>query len=173
MKDGILLRLPLPEDGFGVNQLIEACPPLDKNSVYCNLLQCTHFANTSVLAELDGRVVGFVSGYLLPERKDTLFIWQVAVAQEARGRGLASQMLDRILNRQQCQEVYFIETTITEDNKASWALFEKLAQRYGTELVSTSLFDAQKHFSGQHQSEILVKVGPIKTQSELLKKKFA
>ena len=79
--------------------LIQACKPLDENSIYCNLIQCDHFADTCILAELDGTPVGWISGYLLPDATDTLFIWQVAVAEEARGLGLASQMLDRLLRR--------------------------------------------------------------------------
>ena len=45
------------EDGLAVNRLIASCPPLDTNSTYCNFLQCLHFAETSVLAEKDGKVV--------------------------------------------------------------------------------------------------------------------
>lgn len=173
MSDRYVLRPPVSEDGLRVNQLVESCPPLDENSVYCNLLQCSHFSNTSVIAEQDGQCMGFISGYLLPDRQDTLFIWQVAVSEQARGQGLASQMLDCILNRQQCQEVFFIETTISAVNEASWALFEKLAERYGAELVKKPLFDSEQHFSGLHDTEILARIGPVKTQSELLKNKFA
>jgi L-2,4-diaminobutyric acid acetyltransferase len=72
------LREPTSEDGAAVWQLIKDCAPLDRNSLYCNLLQCDHFASTCVAAELDGDIVGWVSGYIVPDSPDTLFIWQVA-----------------------------------------------------------------------------------------------
>jgi L-2,4-diaminobutyric acid acetyltransferase len=159
MSTQLVLRAPVKEDGMSVYQLIKNCPPLDVNSAYCNLLQCSHFSHTSVAADLDGELAGFVSGYRLPDDNSTLFIWQVAVGEAARGQGLASKMLDHILERN--GDVKFIETTITETNKASWALFESLAKRLGVELDRTVMFDRDKHFEGEHDSEILARLGPI------------
>ncbi|WP_305909140.1 diaminobutyrate acetyltransferase [Methylomarinum sp. Ch1-1] len=158
----IELRPPLPEDGASVFKLVERCPPLDINSMYCNLLQSSHFAATSVAALLDGELVGFISGYLIPERPDTLFIWQVAVAEQARGQGLASSMAQNILARPQCRNVTHIETTITEANQASWALFQGLANKLQTELQSSVMFDRGKHFDHAHDTEMLVKLGPLR-----------
>ena len=71
----LVFRKPTAEDGFPLNQLVENSPPLDPNSVYCNLLQCTHFADTSVAVEEDGKLVGFISGYVPPGKPDTYFLW--------------------------------------------------------------------------------------------------
>lgn len=157
----ITLRAPAAEDGAAVYELIAQCPPLDTNSMYCNLLQCTHFSATSVAAEKAGDVVGFISGYIQPDNPDTLFIWQVAVGEKARGQGLAGRMLRDILSRQQEGQIKFIETTITPDNRASWALFESLANKLGAELNHSVMFDRQQHFAGQHETEMLVRIGPI------------
>jgi len=157
----ITLRAPTAEDGAAVYDLIAQCPPLDTNSMYCNLLQSSHFSDTSVAAELDEDIVGFISGYVLPKQPDTLFIWQVAVGEKARGQGLASRMLRDILQRPACQQVTFIETTITPDNRASWALFESLANKLSAQLNHSVMFDRQQHFAGQHETEMLVKIGPF------------
>ncbi len=164
METKLKIRLPMPEDGMEIFELIKRCPPLDQNSSYCNLLQASHFANTSVIAEQNGSVVGFVSGYILPEKKNTLFIWQVAVDEVARGQGLALKMIDRILNRIQCKDITFIETTITESNLASWGLFESIASRLGTELNRSLMFDKEKHFAAQHDTEMLARIGPLNDQ---------
>lgn len=62
----ISLRTPVKDDGYRLHQLVAECPPLDPNSIYCNLLQCSHFAETGVAAEIDGDLVGFISGYIPP-----------------------------------------------------------------------------------------------------------
>ena len=157
----ISLRTPIPTDGAAVHSLISRCPPLDQNSMYCNLLQCTHWAETCVIAERDGRAVGFVSGFLVPERADTLFVWQVAVAEEARGAGLAGRMLDALLERAACADVTRLETTITRDNAGSWALFRRFAQRHDAALEESTLFDRERHFAGGHASEVLARIGPF------------
>lgn len=161
MSHAITLRLPNAEDGAPLHQLVSQCPPLDQNSVYCNLLQCSHFRDTSVAAELDNALAGFISGYLVPARPDTLFIWQVAVHERARGQGLASRMLLEILKRPQCESVTHLETSITGSNDASWALFRRLAEKLGTATQTSPLFERDRHFLGQHDTETLVRIGPF------------
>lgn len=164
MSQATLFRPPNPEDGADVHHLVAHCPPLDPNSLYCNLLQCTHFRDTSVAAFQDGRMIGFISGYRIPERNDTLFIWQVAVDDRARGQGLASRMLLEILRRPQCRQISYLETTITPDNGASWALFRRLAEHLDTFIEQTPLFKREQHFRGQHETEMLARIGPFTSQ---------
>src|SRR3546814_17448388 len=76
-------RRPQKADGPAIWALIRSIQALDDNSLYCNLLQCSHFADTCALAEVGGRPLGWISGYLPPEAHDTLFIWQVAVHPDA------------------------------------------------------------------------------------------
>lgn len=162
MQSGtITLRSPVAEDGAALHALITACPPLDENSVYCNLLQCTHFARTSVVALHNGELVAAVSGYRVPGRENTLFIWQVAVSERARGQGLAGRMLKHILARPECREVTHLETTVTEQNAASWALFESFARREGAVLERSSFFERTIHFNDQHETEFLARIGPL------------
>ncbi|MBL4608541.1 MAG: diaminobutyrate acetyltransferase [Pseudomonadales bacterium] len=150
---------------MAVFRLIESCPLLDINSSYCNFLQCSHFANTSVVAEMNGALVGFISGYAIPERPDTLFVWQVAVAEKARGLGLASRMLTHILARAHCIDIAYLETTITENNHASWALFKSLAKAQSAGFQSSGWMDKDTHFFGLHDSEALVRIGPFNSHS--------
>jgi len=156
----VVLRPPRPADGPEVHALISRCNPLDENSLYCNLLQTTHFASTSVAAEgEEGGLVGFISGYLLPARDDTLFVWQVAVGEEARGLGLGKRMLRSILQRPVMREVRYLNTTVTPDNEASWRLFRSFARAVEAPLQSRVLFDCETHFGGSHDDEILIEIG--------------
>lgn len=157
----LLLRMPVAADGSALNSLVSQCPPLDANSVYCNLLQCTHFAGTSIAADAQGTLAGFISGYLVPASSDTLFVWQVAVAPEFRGQGLATRMLHALLSRPACARVRYIETTVTDANQASLALFRAFARKRKVQLTSTLHFDKALHFNGRHDSERLLRIGPL------------
>lgn len=157
----LLLRTPVAADGSALSSLVSKCPPLDVNSVYCNLLQCTHFAGTSIAAEAQGVLAGFISGYLVPASSDTLFVWQVAVAPEFRGQGLATRMLDALLARPACLRVRYLETTVTDANKASLALFDAFARKHKVQLTSEPHFDQTLHFNGRHDSERLLRIGPL------------
>lgn len=160
-SDQISFRHPQSSDGYAINQLIEACPPLDTNSVYCNLLQCSHFSDTCVVAELDGEIVGWVSAYLEPKQTDNLFVWQMAVSEKARGCALSQRMLTFLLSQPQCSHVRFIDTTITADNSASRRVFKKLADNLNTECVESVMFSKEVHFGGKHDDEFLFHIGPF------------
>ncbi|OYV55464.1 diaminobutyrate acetyltransferase [Acidiphilium sp. C61] len=153
------LRRPIAADGPAVTALIAECPPLDTNSAYCNLLQCTDFAETCVIAEREGEVVGWISGYLPPSNPSRIFVWQVAVSAAARGIGLGGQMLDALLDRQAVAGARALTTTITEANTASWRLFESLARRRGASFVRAVRFDRATHFAGRHDTEFAVTIG--------------
>ncbi len=157
----LILRKPTAHDGIRVNDLVADSPPLDTNSIYCNLLQSTHFADTSIAAELDGELVGFVSGYQPPGKAETLFIWQLVVSSKARGRGLAKKMVEALLNRPSLSHLRYIETTIGPDNEASWGVFRSLAKKWQANTDEKVMFESQAHFRGKHDDEILFTIGPI------------
>ncbi len=154
-------RQPCASDGVSIHDLIARCPPLDANSLYCNLLQCTHFAETCVVVERDEGIVGWVSGYIRPDRPDTLFIWQVAVAPEARGLGLGGRMIREILSRDICRNVTTLHTTVTASNAPSRALFRQLAKDLNADLNERECFQEEQHFGGRNPAEFLIEIAPV------------
>lgn len=158
---GVRIRRPEAVDGLAVHDLVARCAPLDQNSLYANLLQCTHFAETCALAEADGEAVGWVGGYLIPDAPQALFVWQVAVAEAARGRGLAAALILDILGRPGCRRVRHVHTTVTEANAASWRMFGALADALGAPSDRAPLFERDRHFGGAHATEFLLRIGPF------------
>lgn len=156
----IRFRPPVAEDGAALNELVARCPPLDTNSVYCNLLQCTDFADTSIAADDNGRLIGFASGYRPPLRPDTLFVWQVALEDAYRGRGIAKAMLTHLFERLQPQGVRCIETTISPGNQASESLFRSLFRTLNLSCQTRLLFGREQHFGGRHDDEVLYRAEP-------------
>ncbi|WP_236557743.1 diaminobutyrate acetyltransferase [Citricoccus sp. K5] len=130
---------------------------LDLNSSYYYLLWCRDFADTTVIAEIDGEPAGFVTGYLRPDAPATLMVWQVAVTEAARGHGLASRMLDELVTRTSAEA---LETTITDDNAASQRLFASLAERFGADHQITPLITAEMYPDG-HDTEYLHRISPL------------
>jgi L-2,4-diaminobutyric acid acetyltransferase len=158
---GITLRRPNVEDGAALHHLIRECGTLDENSVYCNVLQCAHFADTCIVAEKDGRLVGFVTGYVKPAEPHIFFLWQVGVSEAGRGAGLAKKMIQAILAREFCGGVTELNTTITKTNEASRALFASFARDEGAEMtehewLTEALLDG-------HNAEYLFRISPLST----------
>lgn len=148
--------------------MIAECPPLDANSAYCNLLQCSDFADFCIVAERDGQVMGWVSGYRPPSKPENFFVWQVAVSAEARGQRLAGRMIETLLARPENEGVTHLTTTVTDDNRASWALFGGLARKWGTVLEKSARFERDTHFAGAHATEWQARIGPLPARGALI-----
>ena len=104
---------------------------------------------------------GWISGYRPPSEPESFFVWQVAVAPEARGQRLAGRMIEALLERPSADGVTHLITTVTSDNRASWALFEGLARRWSTTLTKSAHFHRDTHFAGAHATEWLARIGPL------------
>lgn len=159
--DDFTLRKPSVEDGAALHELVRACPPLDENSIYCNLLQCTHFADTFIVAEKQGELVGFVSGYRLPGAPQIYFLWQVGVAEAGRGHGLGRRMIQAILAREDCRAITELNTTITRSNEASRALFKGVARAEGAAISEHDYFTAECFGGTGHEAEYLSRIAPL------------
>ena len=156
-----VFRRPQQADAVQVRALIDECRPLDVNSLYAYLLLCTHFSETSAIAEADGHPLGFVGGYLKPSDPSVLFIWQVAVSPRARGLGVGGQLLQEPLNRPACRHVRFMEATITPSNEASWVLFRSFARTRQAACQEIAMFGQEDFAGANHEDERLLRIGPF------------
>ena len=161
----LLFREPSVKDGEAIWRLVDQCKPLDLNSCYAYLLIGRDFSETSVVAQENGRIVGFVSAYRPPGDPGKIFVWQVAVHPSQRGKGLGRLMLAEILGRKACEEVRFLETTVTPSNKASRGMFASLAREMGSQINEEEGFPAQAFPKDQrHEEERLLRIGPFNAQ---------
>jgi diaminobutyrate acetyltransferase len=160
MPADVTLESPQVSDGAALWRVARDSGSLDLNSSYAYLLWCKDFADTSVVVRERGDVVGFVTGYVPPATRDTLMVWQVAVAGSHRGAGLAAKMLDHLLDRLRPAGVRYLETTVTEDNTASNRLFRSLAERRLADVDRAELF-AAADFPDHHEAEFRYRIGPF------------
>lgn len=157
----LILRQMKRQDGAALHELVASCPPLDLNSRYAYLLLCHHHAETSVIAESDGAVVGAITAYIPPAQPDTLFVWQVAVAPQMQGQGLGARMLDHLAQRCIAHgSLRWLETTISPGNDPSRKLFTSFARRHGAGCTTATLFSAIEFGESGHEEECLYKIGP-------------
>ncbi len=160
-----MLRPPVAEDALGIHAITAATGVLDLNSTYAYLLMATDFADTSIVAERDGELCGFITGFHPPPRPDVLFVWQVAAAPQAQGSGLASAMLDdlvRRVRRDRCGHPITVEATVSPSNSASRAFFSAFARRHGVPITEHPHFTAAMLDADQrHEDEPILRIGPI------------
>ena len=154
------MRIEAPDVSHGADmwRIARDSGSLDLNSSYAYLLLSRDFGRSCRVAIVDGEVIGFVVGYLRPDSVQSLFIWQIAVDQRARGQGVAACLLDDVVAA--VPEVITLETTITADNEPSQRLFTSFAERHGGVISISTLFD-DRDFPDGHDAELLYEIDGI------------
>lgn len=157
MDQEISLRHPTKEDGLKVYELVKSSPPLDLNSAYYYFIMCDDFSKSCLVAESNDEIIGFISGYIpqSPEKSQALFIWQVAVADKARGNGLASALLSTLVNEWRTAGIIEVKTTISPSNAASQKLFSSYANLNNYPISKSPYLTAGDFGSGDHEAEEL------------------
>lgn len=162
MTDGIVIRAPAVSDGAEIWRIVKESGTLDLNSAYLYLLLCKDFSETCVVAEQNGRLVGFVTGYRPPQHKEVIFLWQVGVDLACRGQGLGKRMVKAFLRSEGARGAAHLETTISPSNQASQALFRGIARELGAGVEVTPCFVATDFPTGkEHEAEELYRIGPL------------
>jgi L-2,4-diaminobutyric acid acetyltransferase len=155
----IQARRPGPSDGAAVSALVTRAQNalvIEARQVLPPLMQ--RFADTSLVAELDDQVVGFVGGYR-PAGGTTLTIWQIDVEPALRKLGLATALLHTLIQCPGCRGVEFVEVSVASSNVAGVRLFERFARDVDApcESIAQSRLDGStKHGDGE-----LLLIGPI------------
>jgi len=160
-------RKPDKEDGAQVWELIKGTSSLEADSPYSYLMWCELFSETSVIAYEEGnqeKPVGFISGFIHPEKPDTLFIWQTAIDEAQRGRELVKRMLYNLLNRDCCEKIQYAETAESSSNILSGNLAIELARKFNLDYKISRYFESEhfpKRKKEENEVEWLYRVGPF------------
>lgn len=162
MSQQIDLAPATVRDAADVWSMVADSGMVEENSAYAYLLLCDHFGGTTQVARRAGEIVGFVTAYRIPARPDTCFVWQVGVAEAARGAGLATRLLDAAVNAGDDGGARWLEATVTEDNEASNRLFTRWAERRGCSWDLSEGYDASL-FPRPHESERCYRIGPLRS----------
>lgn len=158
--DGFSMRQPELADGPAMWNLVREST-LDDNSPYLYLMLARYYGETCAVAERGDTLGGFLTAFVPPEQPDTLFVWQVGVSPQARGHGLATRLILSILQREACEEVRYVEATVTPSNEASLALFRGLADKLGTRCRESECFPQHLFPVNGHEAEWLLRIGPF------------
>ena len=166
--EALVFRSPTVRDGAAMHALVEAGGVLEPNTCYAYLLLASHFADTCLVATAGDEVSAFVAAYRPPSHPEALFVWQIGVHPRLRGRGVAGELLERIVDRWAPAGVRFLEATVDPANEPSRRLFASFARERGVPCEVGPGFEPH-HFhppsgalGASHPPEQLHRIGPFR-----------
>ncbi|MFC0215406.1 diaminobutyrate acetyltransferase [Paenibacillus chartarius] len=158
-RAAIVFRHPTVTDAGRIWRLVRDSGRLDPNSSYCYLLLCRYYSGTCLVAEREGELVGFVTSFLSPQDPANVFVWQIAVSPTAQGQGIATSLLQRLMELPVYRHAKRVEATVSPTNISSRRLFEAFARRRGARLaISNDGFPAALFPEPGHEDEPLIQI---------------
>ncbi|ABW66772.1 diaminobutyrate acetyltransferase [Desulfosudis oleivorans] len=158
--DNIQIVRPVRGDGPAMKRIAQETGVLSVNSTYYYALMARHFNNACMVARCGQTVCGYITGFFLPDRPDTLFVWQIGVSPEAQGKGLGKSLLVALAQQ---AEPEFIEATIDPDNTASIHVFQSAARHLDADwLFSDTPFFDKTDLGETEPPENRMRIGPIR-----------
>lgn len=161
--ESVSFRKPNADDGSDLYRIVKQSQVLDVNSSYSYLMWAKYFNDTSLIAEIDNQAIGFVSGFIQPNTPDTLFVWQIAVDKKYRGNGLATILIEHLIERVKKEEnIRYLEATVTPSNIPSSNLFKGMARKYRTNCSIYTCFSKDQFPDANTEEELTYRIGPLK-----------
>jgi L-2,4-diaminobutyric acid acetyltransferase len=166
-EDALLVRVRRPRlsDGTNVCELVRRARSAEPGSKDAWYLLVQQFADTSLVAEVEGRLVGFVGGHRPPTSPSSLLIWQIDVEPSLRRQGLGSALLHALIQCPGCAGIEYLEATLGSSNVAAKRLFEAFAQDLEATCESIAESSSNLLEAMQHEREdMLFRIGPIQIE---------
>lgn len=159
----IALRRPVIDDAAAMWHISDRTAIRDTNSLSHYLLMCRDFSDTSIAAYYQDGLIGFITAYLRPSSPTVLFVWQTAVDPDINAPGLATQMLNTLVDRAVMRGVSYIETSINRRNCLFRMMLRRFAHERGAQIECNLLFDDWV-LPDNHEAEVLHRIGPLHNQ---------
>jgi len=168
----LFFRSATTADGARMWTFVKEHGVLELNSAYCYMLMATHFGQHCVIAQtalqadtnVPKDLAGFVLSYRPPRTQEELFVWQIGVHPDMRGRGLANRMLHELLAQPANRGVQYITASVATGNEPSRALFRGFARDTNVDCEESDFFTADmfpRDPQAPHEAENLFRIGPL------------
>jgi L-2,4-diaminobutyric acid acetyltransferase len=110
-----------------------------------------YYGTTCKVMEYENRIIGFISAMPSVDKK-TIFIWQVCIDNDFRGRGFAELLLVSIKDEAKILDFSNLQLSISDENLASQKLFKRFAKKY-----KLNIFEVERVKFGQN-TEIVFQI---------------
>ncbi|MFQ5443154.1 MAG: GNAT family N-acetyltransferase [Nitrospinales bacterium] len=117
-----------PKDVGNVQAFVKSCEPLGIHTAFTYWVLAKYFNNTCFILEKNSQIIGWIAGVTSSSHESTLYIWQIGVAPEHRGKKYSENLIDAIVfvaRNNGCKSIHF---SISPQNIPCLKAFERYAR---------------------------------------------
>ena len=133
----ITVRNVQKTDNALLRHLAKQCPTLDLHTQYTYWVNTYYFNESSFILEDDGKPIGYI---MVLNTIDVLFIWQIGIIKEYRGKGLSYKLISAVMEYAKSINKP-IEVTIASNNKSSFNAFKSAALKQNLKMIKSDVIN--------------------------------
>ena len=162
----MIIHNPYFDDYLKMHRLVGRIEGLVQHPAHVYKIMCDHFGDSVFLANegepQETEPVGLMLGIISTKMKGLLFVWQIGVDENARGKGIGSKLLQSTIDHARNVGHRGVMATVETTNIASQKLFEKngfeiVTEKYQDEYTELLISDgkaALKNYYGSSTDQI-------------------
>ena len=116
---------------------------------------CRDLSETCSVAEIDGHVVGFATGFMMPDEKRGLFLWQTGLHPDYQGKGIGSKLETFLIDT---IKPNYLKFTVEASNGAANRTAQKKAEYMELPWNNPGAISSDD-LGGNHEAEVIYYVG--------------
>lgn len=142
------LRPCTAEDVDEVRRFVASCAPLEVHTAFTYWVTFEHWGDFCFVLLKEDRITGYVSAIGSGRHRDTIYLWQIGVAEELRHRGMAQHLISAVVGAAVAKGYRTAQVSIAKDNEASRRAFERYATSRGNRFTAMKEISLRDSFSG-------------------------
>ncbi|KYC53386.1 MAG: Acetyltransferase (GNAT) family protein [Candidatus Methanofastidiosum methylothiophilum] len=154
----MIIRKCTVEDIDSLRIFVNECKPLELHTPFTYWTLFNYFSNLCFLILDEEKVIGFISGIRSSVDKDTVYLWQIGVSKEYRGKKYASLLIDHFIKAVSDLDCNKIQVSISPENESSYNAFAKYTKENSFSFFKIGEVKYQDQLSGKDEFEILYQI---------------
>lgn len=142
------------DDVDTLKSLSKQCVPLGQHTSFTYWMLCQYFSNLCyILEDEDRNPIGFVSAIRSSSVEGAVYLWQIGIVEQHRGKGLSKILIDAIVGSIHDDE--YIQFSIDDTNKESLGAFSSYAKANGLSMDAVDQVDFTDPFTQVKENETI------------------
>ena len=151
----MIIRNCTVEDVEGVRKFVDVCKPLELHTPFTYWTLFNYFSNLCFLMIEGEELIGFISGIRSSLDKDVVYLWQIGVSKEQRGKNYALLLIGHFIKAVIGLDCNKIQVSISPENQASYNTFVKYAKEHSYTFAKIGEVKYNDQLSDKKEYEIL------------------
>ena len=154
----MMIRKCTVEDVDSLRIFVNECKPLELHTPFTYWAIFNYFSNLCFLMIEEEKIIGFISGVRSSLDKDIVYLWQIGISKDYRGKNYAFLLIDHFIKAVIGLDCNKIQVSISPENQSSYNAFTKYTKENSFSFVKIGEVKYYDQLSDKKEYELLYQI---------------